>query len=162
MKKTNLAFLLIVFSGASLSCSPTDSFVEPALCKEFFTQNGVRENLISTFSVEELLTLEKCGLRYHPSITFDPEIIGHKDYPVPYLLKQLKGDNEVLNYHIIKMFRELTDSGRFTEQLMVDKFEIMTTSNDALSRMKSESLKDRALGHYQRLQMFYEGIPAAK
>jgi hypothetical protein len=162
MKKTNLAYLLIVFSGMILSCGPTDSFVEPALCKEFFTKDGMRGDLISNFSVEELLTLEKCGLRYHPPTTFDIEIIRHRDYPVPYLLKQLKGDNEVLNFHIITMLRDLADSGRFTEQLKADKLEIMTTSNDAMSRMKSESLKDQVLGHYQRLEMFYEGIPIAK
>jgi hypothetical protein len=136
--------------------------VEPPICKEFFSPNGMRQDLIPNYSVEELLSLETCGLRYHPSITFDSEIIRHKNYPVPYLLKQLKGDNEVLNFHIIKMLRDLADSGRFTAQLMADKFEIMTTSNDAISRMKSESLRNQLLGHYQRLEMFYEGISVAK
>ncbi len=151
-----------MFSGFGLSCGRTDSFVEPPLCKEFFTPNGHRQDLIPTYSVEELLTLEKCGLRYHPGTTFDSEIIRHRDYPFPFMLKELKGDNEALNFHIIAMLRHLADSGRFSEQLAADRQEIMNAANGAMSRMKSESLKLRSLGHYQRLEMFYEGVPVFK
>lgn len=147
-------FLASLIAFVSYSCADTVthnvfSDEKPKICIDVFDKPPsiyVDQNKLNDYSVEDLITLNKCGKEYSPQISLNSEIINQPNYPVPILLDQLKKEeSDEFRYYIIDVLCDTPElklnSYKYENQFRNDDEKITDEISDAISKMRDEKYK---------------------
>ena len=131
-----LTFALISFI---LSCTPP----MPQECKEFFAlPSDERVKIFAAYPLERQLVLYRCGMYRHPRAFYlSPTIADKGEEIIPDLLEKLHAEkDENFQYALIDIFEVMSIKGRLR-----NKPEVVEQIKAVVERMKSSSIKERAL-----------------
>lgn len=135
-----MLIITILFSlGFSKACySQVDR--EPIPCKRVFGGEKLNTQIARTFSIEDLLVIEACGFRYHPSISFYEEIVENSQYPIPALLDALhSAEDDHWRAHLIRLMSIVIEKGKFEDFVRRDSSRILEEVERALERTNKSS-----------------------
>lgn len=148
----------VLFTGIiNISCGDSKYFDNrPEICNKVFNNPPVNENTLRGYSVEDLLTLQKCGLAYYPEYQLSFIIANQDEYPVPSLIKHLQNDeDEYYQYHLILTFVALTESEKHRKDLVLDRYLILMEIDKAISKMNDKSTKSLAKPEVFKIKEFF-------
>ena len=148
-KVQGVIFILI---GLFVACDAQTSD-EPEACTKVFGGDKLNTDTARTFSVRDLITVEKCGFGYHPSISFYPEIMESAEYQVPVLLDELRiAEDEHWRAHLIYLIKAVIGKGKFKHFVERDASPIMRQVDDAFGKARKES------SAYEKIHDLRDGI----
>ena len=158
--RTQLAFILFLGSLSSSGCwlllgERVDT--SPAICQEALRDGSIiygekRDKL----NVDELLTLQKCGVAVHPNYQLSRDVANRDEYPVPKILALLNTDrNQEYQLMLIEDLARLTESDRHRDRVRADEAVILDSVNRAISQMHSGAIKNYAQDKRETLEMFF-------
>ena len=140
---------------------------KPQICVDVFDKSpSYYEDAtkLDKYSVEDLITLNKCGKEYTPQISLNTEIINHQTYPVPVLLEQLKKEeNDEFRFYIIDVLGETPEfrlnSYKYNDQFKKDKKIIISGVSEAIAKMKDSDYKTNAAKKLFLIKKYFEENP---
>lgn len=149
--------LLVLLGSPCLlaACPPNRSISNetPEVCKRVFRTDKINWDLPNTLSINDLVTVEKCGFAHHPGICFYSEIIDNEEYPIPSLLAELRrADDDHWRAHVIYLIKAVIERERFHSQVMRDR-DLITRGVDLSS---NEISKESSV--YERVHDLCDGI----
>ncbi len=117
----------------------------PEICDEFDKNYNYKANRLKSYSVEESLTIQKCGLDYRPQHQLQNDIANLDEYPVPAIIHRLRTDNnEEFQYYLILDLIALAESIKHRKQIWFDKNLVIKETQKAISKMQDEVIKKYA------------------
>lgn len=143
----SIAWMVCSFESCPVHTQKQFEGQRPEVC------NGVFEgahsiytdnNRLKGYSVEDLLTIQRCGLEYSPQISMEWRITDHPDYPVPAILKHLESESDEsdnFHFYLIEMLVDLTESKNHAERIKEDKAKVIEVTTKAISKMKDGDMK---------------------
>lgn len=107
---------------------------------------------IRQLPVEDLITLQKCGLHYHPHFLFESEIAESDEYPVPKVLAALRGaEDDEFRFELIEILIQIAQSGKHLDSIRKDKPEVLSTVDQAVDNMKDTDFRELGMTERQKL-----------
>lgn len=130
----------------------------PQICSKVFDNNSFDFDTLKSYSVNQLITLQKCGLKYHPQFQLQSYIVNQDEYPTPELVKYLQIEqNEDFLFHLILDFATLTKSEKHKEKLLADKDLVITEIDETIQKMQDKNLKKISEIEFNKIKKFYNG-----
>lgn len=154
-KRVNILFVLLGSSWLLADCTPNRGTINetPEVCKRVFRTDKINWDLPKTLSINDLITVEKCGFARHPGISFYSEIIDSEEYPIPSLLTELRrADDDHWRAYVIYLIKAMIENERFHSEVMRDRELIMQEIDLAFNITRKES------GAYERIHDLRDGI----
>jgi hypothetical protein len=130
----------------------------PPICQEALHDGSViYGKKLDTLTVDELLTLQKCGLAVHPKYALSFDVAHREEYPVPKILSRLNSDtNKEYQLMLIEDLSKLTESDRHRDRMRADEAVIMDSVDRAISNMdKWSAVKKYAQAEREKLEAFF-------
>lgn len=130
--------------------------VSAPICQEALHDSSIIYGKKSDkLTVDELLTLQKCGLAMHPNYQLSHEVANRDEYPVPKILIRLDTDtNQEYQLMLIENLTKLTKSDRHRDRMREDEAVIMDSVNRAISNMWFP-IKKYAQAEREKLELFF-------
>ncbi len=117
----------------------------PEICDEFDKNYNYKANRLKSYSVEESLTIQKCGLDHYPHYQLQNDIANLDEYPVPAIIHRLRTDsNEEFQYYLILDLIALAESIKHRRQIWSDKNLVIEETQKAILKMQDEGIKKLA------------------
>jgi hypothetical protein len=158
--RKQLAFILFLGSISSSGCwimfgERIDT--SPAICQKALRDSSmIYGDKVDELNVDELLTLQKCGLAFHPQYQLAREVANRDEYPVPKILALLNTDtNQEYQLMLIEDLERLTESKLHRDQMRADEAVILNSVNRAISQMRSGAIKNYAQDKCETLEIFF-------
>lgn len=148
-------FIMVVAMSAWIfGCNPDMRRSQtPEMCKRVFRTDKIDWDLPKTLSIDDLITVEKCGFARRPGISFYSEIIESKEYPIPSLLTELRSaDDDHWRGHVIYLIKAVIERERFHSEIIRDRELITWEVELAFNKTPRES------GAYERINSLRDGI----
>ena len=165
-----LILMTMFFASSCLHMTTRKVFdgEKPKICDNLSSLYYSDAKKLNDYTVEDLLTLNKCGMEYTPEISLNSKIMGYKTYPIPALLEQLsKEQNDEFRYYIIEtidyifQYKSLYNSEpyKYDEQLKEDKNKIISGVSEAIAKMQDKEYKTDAAKKLFLIKKYYEDNP---
>ncbi|MGI8849090.1 MAG: hypothetical protein ACR2HT_02860 [Pyrinomonadaceae bacterium] len=129
----------------------------PEICVQVFDGTAVNADRLMSFSVEQLLVLQECGLGYYPHEQLQNFIADQDEYPVPELIKHMQtAQDEEFQHYLILDFVALTKSEKHNKRLLSDKDLVLTEVNETIQKMQSVNLKKYSEIEFNKIKRFFD------
>lgn len=157
-----LLFLSLIFSFSSCADFFTHKEFKndrPEICDGVFDGSNsiyTNKNRLQGYSVEDLLTLQKCGLEYSPQISLVSNIVDQPDYPTSAILERLQNsESENFQYYLLMILVDMTESNQHKDQLKKDKTQVLEVASQTVSKMKDEDIEKSSRSKLELLKIFF-------
>lgn len=148
---TLTTLIILFFTSSCLHTMPRKVFdgEKPQICVDVFDKSPSYyedANKLKGYTVEDLITLNKCGKEYLPEINLNLEIANHRTYPIPVLLEKLnQEESDEFRYDLIETLAYVSEyeSGiyKYNDQFKKDKKIIISGVSEAIAKMKDGEYK---------------------
>lgn len=129
----------------------------PEICNKFFdnSKKKFQPDVLDKYSIDEALTIQKCGLAYLPHYQFQLRIANHNEYPTPAIIRRLRSEeDEYYQYYLILDLVALTKSEKHMKQVLSDKYLILNETYKAISKMQDKEIKKLAKEEFIKIKEF--------
>lgn len=138
IKPMCLILLALLLQASEAGCRPEP----PSQCKEFFAlPMDQRETKFRTLSLDEQLTVYRCGMkRRPPTISLGYQIADGGEKIIPHLMEELRNEkDEWLQAALIDIFRVMSSDGHLR-----GRTDVVKEIKDTVSRMKITGIRKEA------------------
>ena len=154
--------LVLVLCGAIGSCSLFEDPIDTSapIC-QMAREDGsiIYGDKKKDLSLDDLLSLQKCGLAIHPNYILDKDIANHFEYPVPKILALLNSEaNEYYRYFLIQDIAAVTESRHagHRERLRNYMESVLLAVNKAIGEIKNDNLRKNSQAELDKLRHFFK------
>jgi hypothetical protein len=134
----------------------------PEVCKRIFYGNVSlyskdRDRILGELTIDDLLTVQRCGLAFHPQHQLSRDIANHNEYPVPALIHRLQtDDDEGFQYYLILAFVKLPESSKHRARFKSDESLVVPAITEAISRMSDSNIRRNSQAEFAKITAFFD------